>query len=144
MSTEANKALVRHFIEEGFGRGNMAVIDEVLRPDYVEHNAPPGFSSGLDGVRQALPMFRSAFPDIQITYDQQIAEGDWVAGRYTLRGTNHGSFMGLPPTGRAVVVYGMDLIRCADGKIAERWYVQDGLSMMQQLGVVPAPAGGPA
>ena len=144
MSLEENKALVRRFVEEGFGQGNLGVIDEVLAPDYVEHNAPPGFDQGIAGVRQALPMFRSAFPDIQITYERQIAEGDWVAGHYTLRGTHQGAFMGLPPTGRRVVVRGMDLIRCANGKIVERWYVDDSLGMMQQLGAIPAPAGAPA
>ncbi len=88
MSAEENKALVRRFVEEGFGQGNLTVIDEVLVPDYIEHDAPPGFDKGIAGVRQALPMFRAAFPDIAISYEQQIAEGDWVAGRYTFRGTH--------------------------------------------------------
>ena len=103
MQTEQNKALYRQFVEEVFNRGNTSAIDELVAPDFVEHEElPPGVPSGREGVKQLSIMLRSAFPDLKATIDDILAEGDKVAARMTWRGTHKGEFMGIPPTGKSV------------------------------------------
>ena|SRR5437899_2971856 len=140
MSTEENKALNRRLVEEGFSKGNFAVLDELIADDCLDHSAPPGTPSGRGGVIQFFTMFRSAFPDLHYTIEDQIAEGDKVVTRNIWRGTHQGAFLGLPPTGKQVTVTGIDITRWAGGKAVEHWANQDLLGLMQQLGAFPAPA----
>ena len=141
MSTEQNRALVRRLVEEAFNRGNMSVVDEVVAPDFVEHEElPPGLPSDREGVKHMMTMMRSAFPDFKATIDDMIAEGDKVVLRMTWNGTQRGEFMGIAPTGKSVSVGVIDIIRIADGKFVEHWGQMDNMGMMQQLGVIAAPA----
>ncbi len=138
MSLQDNKALVRRFVEEVQGQHNLAALDELLNPDFVDHSGttnPPT----LEGSRQFFSMMFAAFPDMRFTIRQQIAEGDKVLTHKTFHGTHRGPFMGIPATGKEVSFNVMDILTVTDGKITEHWTVGDMLSMMQQLGVVPGP-----
>ena len=140
MSTEENKALVRRSIDEVVNQGNLAVADEVCASNYV-HRAPgsPEFR-GPEGFKQLIAMYRTAFPDLHLTLEDLIAEGDAVVSHWTARGTHRGEFMGLAPTGKSVTVVGMVLSRCAGGRVVEDLEVSDVLGMLQQLGAIPATA----
>jgi steroid delta-isomerase-like uncharacterized protein len=136
MSLEQNKALVRRFVDEVQCQHDLAALDELFSPDFVDHSGmtnPPT----LEGSRQFFSMMFAAFPDMRFTIRQQIAEGDKVLTHKTLQGTQLGPFMGIPATGKAVAVDVMDIFTVAGGKITEHWTVGDMLGMMQQLGVVP-------
>ena len=139
MSKE-NKAISRRFYQEVFSRGDLDVADSLLAADCVDHNPPgPGFSPGREGVKQVVTMLRAAVPDLKVTVEDQIAEGDKVASRLTVRGTQQGELMSVPPTGKSITVGLVDIFRIEDGLILERWGEADLLGMMQQLGVVPEP-----
>ena len=140
MSAEENKAVVQRVYEQIFNQGNLDQIEELISPDIVDHEAPPPGMEGLEDIevlRQFVKMSHDAFPDLQFTVEDMIAEGDKVAARYTMRGTHQGEFMGMAPTGNRIEVTGTDIMRCEDGKIAEHWGNFDDLGMMQQLGVIP-------
>ncbi|HEX4921194.1 MAG TPA: nitroreductase/quinone reductase family protein, partial [Candidatus Bathyarchaeia archaeon] len=136
MSTEDNKALVRRFYGEGVH--NPALFDELLTPTYVLHfpGSPP--IAGIEQAKQLMVAYTSAFPDLQLTTEDVVAEGDKVAIRNTWRGTHQVAFQGLPPTGKHVTFSGSDFFRCVGGKIAEQWADLDALGLMQQLGGIPA------
>jgi predicted ester cyclase len=137
---EENKAIVRRIPEELYNEGRLAVADEVIAPDYVEHfPLPLGWPSGLDGLRQFVTVLRAAFPDFRYTIEDEIAEGDMVVIRLTASGTHRGEFMGIPPTGNRATWTEIHVCRIADGKLVEHWANLDQLGMMQQLGVVPPP-----
>jgi len=139
MSTEDNKALDRRGFEEVWNKGNLAVVDELNDANVVTHNPPGPPLRGTEAFKQFVLMYRSAFPDVQLTIEDQIAEGDKVVTRWTARGTHQGELMGIPPTGKQATVTGITVGRVANGKFVESWSNFDALGMMQQLGVVPAP-----
>jgi steroid delta-isomerase-like uncharacterized protein len=137
---EENKAIVRRFnelVEEYWRTGNADALEEVVAPDFVHH--APGIPPDLEGLKQALPMFRAAFPDMRLTEEDVIADGDKVVDRVTVRGTHQGELMGIPSTGKQVEFTETHISRIADGKIVERWGEWDALGLMQQLGGVPVP-----
>jgi predicted ester cyclase len=103
MVTDQNKAVYRRFIQEVFNEGRLDMLDEVLSRSYVYHEAPPGTPPGPEGIKQIVPMFRAAFPDLNITIDDQVAEGDKVCSRVTMRGTHRGVFVGIPATGKVSI-----------------------------------------
>jgi len=139
MSVEQNKALFRRFIEEVFNKGNVSTIDEFLAPNFVEREVlPPGTPSGREGVKQLTMMFRTAFPDFNVSIDDMIAEGDKIVARTTWSGTQKGEFMGIPSSGKRVSFNVIDIIRISDGKGVEHWGVMDSSSLMQQIGAIPA------
>ena len=138
MSTEANKAIVRRY-REIHNSNNLAALDQVVDANIVSHSGIPGMPPGLEGGKMVHNMFLSAFPDSQVHTDDLIAEGDEVVERFTFHGTNKGSFMGAPPTGKQVTATGMLIFRIANGKIVEHWGENDALGTMQQLGMIPAP-----
>ena len=140
MSVEENKAVVRRYIEELWGQGNMALADELVSRDLVDHNPMPGQSPDYDGHHQVVQMFRAAFPDVQMTLEDLIAEGDRVVDRWTMRATHTGNFAGMPATGKQFTIGGIDISRLENGKIVEVWHQEDIISLMQQLGAIPAPA----
>jgi steroid delta-isomerase-like uncharacterized protein len=143
MSAEQNKALFRQFVEEAFNRGNLSLADELLAPDFVEHEElPPGIPAGREGVKVLASMLRSAFPDFKATIDDMIAEGDKVVMRQTWTGTHKGEFMGIPATGKRVSFGVIDIVRIDGGKCVEHWGQMDSMGLMQQLGAVPAPGEG--
>lgn len=138
MSTEANKALVRRWWEET-DKGNLAIIDELCAPDYVDHSPPlPGMGEGSAAVRKANETLAAAFPDTVHTIEAMIAEGDLVVTRLRGRATFTGECLGIPPNGKVVEITGITIHRVADGKLVEHWANIDSLSFMQQLGAIPA------
>jgi predicted ester cyclase len=144
MSTEANKTLIRRMIDRAINERDLEALDEFLAPDFVSHEAlPPGVPPGRESVKQLFSMMRSAFPDLQATVEDQIAEGDKVVARLTFSGTQQGDFMGVvPPTGRRVAYGVIDTFRIADEQVVEHWGVADIMGLMQQLGVGPGAEGG--
>ena len=139
MSVEQNKALFRRLVEEVFNKGNVSTIDEFLAPNFVEREVlPPGTPSGREGVKQLTMMFRTAFPDFNVSIDDMIAEGDKIVARTTWSGTQNGEFMGIPSSGKRVSFDVIDIIRISEGKGVEHWGVMDSSALMQQLGVIPA------
>ena len=140
MPTEQNKALARQLVKEAINQGNMRVIDELLIPDFVEHEElPPGIPPGREAPKVLFTMLRSAFPDLKATIEHLIAEGDQVVLHMTWTGTHEGEFMGIPPTGKSISINVIDILVIAEGRFVEHWGVMDSMAMMQQLGVVPAP-----
>jgi steroid delta-isomerase-like uncharacterized protein len=138
MSIEHNKAIARQFFEEAYNTGNIGLLEQLLAPTYVDHKAPPGTPSGPEGIAHVITMFRQAFPDLRFTIEDQVAEGDKVATRYTFRGTQQGELMGIPPTGKQVSIGGISIYRITDGKMQQAWIEYDMLGLLQQLGVVPS------
>jgi len=138
MSAEENKAIVRRY-REIHNSNDLAGLDQIVDANIVSHSGVPGMPPGLEGGKMVHNMFLSAFPDSQVTTDDLIADGDEVVERFTFRGTNKGSFMGAPPTGKQVTATGMSVFRIANGKIVEHWGENDSLGVMQQLGLVPVP-----
>jgi steroid delta-isomerase-like uncharacterized protein len=140
MSSEQNKAIVRRAFEEPW-KGNLDVVDELIASDYIGYDpANPEPLRGPEGVREFIASYRAAFPDARITVEQQLAEGDLVATRWSGRGTHEGELMGISPTGKEVTVSGLTISRLQRGKIVEEFLNWDTLGMMQQLGAVPALA----
>lgn len=138
MSIEENRTLVRRFFEEVINKGNLHLAEDLLAANYVEHPPLPGGGTGLTGFQQFVSMVSTAFPDLHVTLEDIIAEGDKVVVRLTVSGTHRGMFMvKIPPTDKHVTWRGIDIIRIADGKIVERWNERDLLGLMQQLGVIP-------
>jgi len=115
--------------------GEFDAAARLLTPDYVDHADPPGTPGGVAGAVGRWRMFRTAFPDLSISLDDVVAQGDRVATRFTVRGTHQGPLLELAPTGRAITLTGIDINRLVDGRIAERWAGMDMLGLQQQLGV---------
>jgi steroid delta-isomerase-like uncharacterized protein len=137
MSDEANCALVSRFVDEIFNAGNFDAVDEIVAPNYVHHDpTTQEFGSGMEGLKRLIGYYRDAFPDIEITLDDQFAAGDRVVDRWTGRGTHHGELMGIPATGRPVTATGISIHRIADGRIAETWNQYDAAGMLRQLGAI--------
>lgn len=131
---EQNKTLVLRLYEEVFNARNLAIIDEIVSPNFIDHNPEPGFPPDRDGIKQVIIGFRDFFPDNQLTVEDWVVEGDKVVTRVIFRGTHQGEFLGIPPTGKQVMMTGFDIHRIKDGKIVERWGLFDTLMLMQQLG----------
>lgn len=138
MSVEHNKEVTRRFSAEVWGEGNAALADELIASDLVEHTPFPAPTPGLEGHKQVLAMFRSAFPDLKVTVDDVIGEDDWTCLMWHGDGTHTGDMMGIPATGKAVHVTGIDVLKLENGKIKERWAEIGAFSLMQQLGVIPS------
>jgi predicted ester cyclase len=138
MSTEDNKTIVRRGIEEHNG-GNLAVIDELYSPDFVNHDPFNPTVRSRQDFKQWFTGLYAAFPDIHFTLDDILAEGDKAAYRITLRATQSGSWRGGAPTGKSINITGTEIVRIRDGKFAERWVNSDALGLLQQLGAIPKP-----
>lgn len=140
-STHANKQIVEELITALFTDGDLTAIDRYLDPEFVDHDPPlPDAPDGPEGIRQTAALFRRAFPDWRSDDHHLIAEDDLVVEHFSAHGTHRGSVMGESPTGRDVVLRGINIFRFADGKITERWGRLDDLGLLQQLGLVPAQA----
>ena len=131
MSTEENMTTNRRFYEEVINQQHLAVVDEVAGEEYVSHSFPPGLPPGREGLKAFISAFHAAFPDGHLSIDQMIAEGDTIATRLTFRGTHTGDFLGIPSTGKQVVVPALDMARNAHGKLVEHWGGPDQMSLMQ-------------
>jgi steroid delta-isomerase-like uncharacterized protein len=138
MSTEENKAIVQRFLDEVMSAGNITAADNVCAVNLVWHGGSVGEVPNLESFKQLLSAFFTAFPDFHFTDEEITAEGEKVAARYTWSGTQRGEFQGIPPTGKQVKVAGMSIYRIAGGKIAEEWWQEDLVGLMQQLGAIPS------
>jgi len=136
-TAESNKALVRRFYEE-IDKGNIAVLDEIVAEDYLDHSPPPfpGLPSGREGLKQAFKMFQHATPGSHQIEDQ-IAEGDKVVTRLTSIGKHEGDLPGAPRTGNDLKMTSITIHRIANGKLVEKWAEKDMMGFLQQIGVMP-------
>ncbi len=135
-----NRALFSRVVTEGFSQGNLAVIDELISPNHVEHQS--GMGAGPEGVKGAIAYLHSVFPDFSLTIEDMTTEGNTVWARLRARGTQQGLRMGFPPTGRRIDITVIDICRFEDGLMVEHWGVPDRFTLMEQLGLLPDP--GPA
>ena len=133
MTVEEQKMIVRRFFEEAWNQENLAVVDDIFAPTVIFN----GQSVTREALKQALAGRRVAFPDIQVTVDDQVAEGDKVSTRRTWRATHRGPYRGVAPTGKQVTWTQISIVRFSQGRIVEDWAVADELSILQQLGVLP-------
>jgi|SRR5690242_11975764 steroid delta-isomerase-like uncharacterized protein len=138
--SEANKALVRRIIEEVVNTGDFSSLDEVVSSNYTYFEPTLGTIAGRDGYRTLVSMYRNAFPDLTLTVDEQIAEGDTVVTRWTAHGTHQGELFGIPGTGKEVSVQGIVISRIDNGQLADDYESYDVHGMLRQLGVVQAAA----
>jgi steroid delta-isomerase-like uncharacterized protein len=139
-SVDDLKSLMRRFVDEFQSQGDEAVADELLADNFTNHTAPPGMAPDKPGVKVYFAAFRRAVPDLHAQVHDMLVDGDKVVTRKTLHGTHTGEFMGLPPTGNAISVEVIDIVRVRDGKFVEHWNVLDTLALMRQMGAVAPPA----
>jgi predicted ester cyclase len=141
MSTDENKALERRWFK-AFDKGKdavMAATDELYSNDFVLHSATGEDMHGLKDTKKYMDDIFSAFPDIHMTLDDIVAEGDKVTVRFTVTGTHKGRFMGASPTNKKMKIWSIQIDRIASGKFVEGWERTDTLGLMQQLGLIPKP-----
>ena len=139
MSQEQMKEDFRTVIEAAYGAGKLEVLDDLFASDFVEHQAditPPT----LAGVKRSIAYLRNAFPDMSHTIEEMHTDGDRLWARLSARGTQRGTFAGVPPTGKPIAITVMDECRFKDGKIVEHWGVADRLAALAQIGALPVPA----
>jgi steroid delta-isomerase-like uncharacterized protein len=139
MSAEQNKELCRR-LYAAINSGDFDAIDQIVAANFTEHETmDPRLPAGREGVKALFRMLRQAMPDAAMTPEDMIAEGDRVAIRVVMSGTQNGEFMGIPASGKHVEITVMDLMRIQNNQIAEHWGVSDMLAMMTQIGAIPAP-----
>jgi len=134
---EQNKGLVNRIYDEAISSGIYDVIDELVAPDYVSHGLPTSLN-GPQGFRKNIETFRSAFPDLYMLVEEQIADGDRVSNQGYITGTHRAEFLGVPASGQQIKVNVISIWRFEDSKVAESWTQIDLMSLMQQIGAVPA------
>ena len=136
--SEENKALVRRYFEEIWDKGNLDAIEELFTTDFVRHGptAAEGEVRGQEGFEGLVSSYRTGLPDLRVSIEDLIAEGDRVVTRWTARGTHQGELMGNAPTGNPATVTGILIDRISGGKIEEEWADYDTLHLMQQIGAV--------
>ena len=139
--SEENKAVSRRLVDEAFQGGRLEVVDELVDQNYEGHDpGSPEVIRGPEGVKQLIQGYRTAFPDLRITVEDQLAEGDKVATRWSARGTHQGELFGVPPTGKESRVSGITIDRISGGKIVESHDNWDTFGLLQQLGAIPTSA----
>jgi predicted ester cyclase len=136
------QSMYRRWLSEVWGQGREDVAVDLIAADLIDHNPYPGQPPGLEGHKWAVAMVRKAFPDLCFTADVIVSDDQFVTGRWTMTGTNTGTFdlFGLPPTGRPVTMSGQEIFRVEAGKFAEVWHQEDVPGMLRQLGLEPPPA----
>jgi steroid delta-isomerase-like uncharacterized protein len=138
MSTQTNKAIAHRHIEYIWNKGRVDLYEELFAENVVHHeNLQAG--TGVEGMKNGRIMVQQAFPDIRHTIEDEIAEGDKVVVRSTVRGTHQGELMGIPATGKQITMSVVAIYRLDSARIVEVWFFFDQLSMMQQLGAIPMP-----
>jgi steroid delta-isomerase-like uncharacterized protein len=139
-SEKANIAVVRKFFEVGPSKGDLAAADALLHPEFSLHTPLPTPGPGIEAMNNVITTCRAAFHGLQVTVDDIMAEGEKVTARFTAHGMHKGEFMGLPPTGKAITMTGIEIFRIKEGKIAELWGEANLMGLLQQLGILPVPA----
>lgn len=142
MAESENVATVGRFIEEVINQGRFDAADELVEEDFIELDPLPGQRQGREGLKEVIAMMRGGFPDMHWVIDETVAAEDKVVSRFTWTGTQGGEFMGIPATNKAVTVHGVVIDRLSAGKMADSRILMDTFSLMQQLGVIPAPGNG--
>ena len=136
--SEGNKFVIRRSFEELWNKGNLSLADELFAPNYAHHDpSTPDVGRGPESEKKRATLYRTAFPDLQLTIEDIIAEGETVMARWSCRGTHKGDLSGIAPTGKQVTISGVSVARFTNGKMVEGWVNWDALGLMQQLGVVP-------
>jgi len=136
-----NAELIQRFYDEMLSEGNLDKLDELVTDDVVDHEQGfPGQPEGKEGVRFFVETMRGAFSDLKATVGQSLESGDLAAAQVTITGKHTGEFMGVPASDKSFEIECIDMIRVEDGKCAEHWGVTDTMTLMQQIGAVPAPA----
>jgi steroid delta-isomerase-like uncharacterized protein len=140
MSADESKAIVRRVNEEIWNKGDLDVIDEVIADDFVTTViGAPDQIRGPQGFREFVVMYRTAFPDLRLTIEEQITEGEIVVTRWKATGTHEGELMGIPATGKQATTSGVNINRVSGGKLVEGWSLFDQLGLLQQIGAVQVP-----
>ena len=139
MSTVQGKSIIRRVLDEAFNQGNLAVVDELVAPNGISHHLSWGTPANRMGLKQLIAMFRTAFPDLLCTIEDEIIQGDKIAAHWTMRGTHQGQFLGNPPTSKSIVVQGMIYARIENDQVIENYILIDQMGILQQLGLVPPP-----
>ena len=133
------KELLGQLLGRAFGANDLSVVDELVSPEYVHHDAPVPVH-GPEGFKGLVGMFRGAFPDLHVDVQDVFSDGDRVGSRGVISGTQQGEFMGVPPTGKPFTIKYIDLWRIEDGRFTDTWVQMDTLGLMQQLGALPGAA----
>jgi predicted ester cyclase len=136
MLTDDNKALVQRFYEEIVNQKNLTALDQFVAPNAVNHTVPAGFPQGPS---QFLGLHFNAFPDLKVTVEDLLADGDKVVARVSILGTHQGALMAVSPTGKPFTGMAINIFRIVNGKMVEHWGLADRLGALQQLGVVTVP-----
>lgn len=136
---EKNLATMKRFYDEVVNKGDLKLIDELVAAEFVDHEEFPGAKPGREGLKEFFSMFRTAFPDLHFQINDIVAKGDKVWAYITIHGTQKGQFMDIPAGGKMMEVKGFDIVRFANGKAVEHWGLTDSMTMMMQLGAMPAP-----
>ncbi len=135
--SDANKNVVRRLFEEVWNKGNLAVADELFADNYSHHDSStPEFGRGPESEKKRATLYRTAFPDVRLTVEDIIAEGETVTARWSCKGTHKGGLSGIAPTGKQFTISGISVARFTNGKMIEGWVNWDALGLMQQLGIV--------
>ena len=130
---ETNKAIYHRYIQEVFNEGRLERLDELVSPEYILHDAPPGIPSGPEAIKNAVSMFRSGLPDFKITIEELVGEGDMLAARSISCGTHKGVLFGIAATGKVVNFGSLTMVRISNGRIRESWVKSDMAGLLDQL-----------
>jgi steroid delta-isomerase-like uncharacterized protein len=138
-STADNKAIVRQYLEEAWNQRNLGILDQLTAPNYARYLSGQVSPLDRESQKQRIASFHQGLPDVHLTVEDMVAEGDKVVFRITIRGIHQGALMGVPPTGKPVTISAIDIARLADGKIVEHWGQMDTIGLLQQLGATSIP-----
>jgi predicted ester cyclase len=127
-----------HKLYEAFDTGRLALLDEAVAENYVDHMPLPGVPSGREGLKRTVEIFRAGLPDMKSTIEQVIVENEFVVTRLTITGTHRGDFLGVKGTGKKITFAGLDIHRVQGGRVVESWHVEDLLGALQQIATNPA------
>ena len=133
---EGNKEIARRVLEELFEQGNLAAADELIHPDFINHEAPPDNPQGPEGLKETVSWLRGLWGPMRAEIEDEICEGDEVVARLTMHGQHLGEFLGKPPTGEEFAAEQIHIWRIEDGKVIEHWSVRDDLGQALQLGLL--------
>lgn len=138
MSAAADVAVASRFIHEAFGRGDLSIVDELVHPDFVEHQFGMAASgaAAIENIKAAIVDLHQWMPDLRYTIDDAVSRDGTVWLRMTARGTHQGTIMGMPPTGRPLTVDVLDVLRVRDGRLVEHWGVPDRFALLAQVGLL--------
>jgi len=139
VSTVQGKSIIHRVLDEAFTQGNLAVVDELVAPDSISHHMSWGMPANRMGLKQLIAIFRTAFPDLHCTIEDEISQGDKVAAHWMMRGTHKGQFLGNLPTNKPIAVQGLVYARIESEQVIESWIMVDQMGILQQLGLVPPP-----